>query len=1395
MPTTRREANSITINADKTVTFIDDIIIKNNGTFGSISTPAALTIASTGILTTTSNLFVGGDLTVTGGDITLANGSTIDSSANAGILLLTEDVVKTSAALRVGNNIIQASDGGSTITMDINDNVTIGGNLTVTGGDITLANGSTIDSSANAGILLLTEDVVKTSAALRVGNNIIQASDGGSTITMDINDNVTIGGNLTVTGGDITLANGSTIDSSANAGILLLTEDVVKTSAAFTVGDNLTVTGGDITLANGSTIDSSANAGILLLTEDVVKTSAALRVGNNIIQASDGGSTITMDINDNVTIGGNLTVTGGDITLANGSTIDSSANAGILLLTEDVVKTSAALRVGNNIIQASDGGSTITMDINDNVTIGGNLTVTGGDITLANGSTIDSSANAGILLLTEDVVKTSAALRVGNNIIQASDGGSTITMDINDNVTIGGNLTVTGGDITLANGSTIDSSANAGILLLTEDVVKTSAAFTVGDNLTVTGGDITLANGSTIDSSANAGILLLTEDVVKTSAALRVGNNIIQASDGGSTITMDINDNVTIGGNLTVTGGDITLANGSTIDSSANAGILLLTEDVVKTSAAFTVGDNLTVTGGDITLANGSTIDSSANAGILLLTEDVVKTSAALRVGNNIIQASDGGSTITMDINDNVTIGGNLTVTGGDITLANGSTIDSSANAGILLLTEDVVKTSAAFTVGDNLTVTGGDITLANGSTIDSSANAGILLLTEDVVKTSAALRVGSNIIQASDGGSTITMDINDNVTIGGNLTVTGGDITLANGSTIDSSANAGILLLTEDVVKTSAALRVGSNIIQASDGGSTITMDINDNVTIGGNLTVTGGDITLANGSTIDSSANAGILLLTEDVVKTSAAFTVGDNLTVTGGDITLANSTIDSSANAGILLLTEDVVKTSAALRVGNNIIQASDGGSTITMDINDNVTTGDITLANGSTIDSSANAGILLLTEDVVKTSAALRVGNNIIQASDGGSTITMDINDNVTIGGNLTVTGGDITLANGSTIDSSANAGILLLTEDVVKTSAALRVGNNIIQASDGGSTITMDINDNVTIGGNLTVTGGDITLANGSTIDSSSNAGILLLTEDVVKTSAVFETVGNATIGGNLIVTGFIADTAGLELIKFSQTENAVNEVTITNAITGNSPSITVTGDDNDIDLTLGAKGTGTIKFTTNSSRGITFDFDGTAADKTTSIVANSTDNRTLTLPDVTGTLVSTGDTGSVSNNMLAGAITTAKLASDIGVTRTLTAYASASSNKVESGAIAIPAGSLLTKIIAVVTTQLNVTDTNNDTTIKVGNAANGDQIATAVNIQASGSSNVVIVGLGSSTDSTITTNLSGAASISLISGKAFIVNNTNIHITVENASNISTGAVSFVVEYIKLKTS
>jgi len=58
-------------------------------------------------------------------------------------------------------------------------------------------------------------------------------------------------------------------------------------------------------------------------------------------------------------------------------------------------------------------------------------------------------------------------------------------------------------------------------------------------------------------------------------------------------------------------------------------------------------------------------------------------------------------------------------------------------------------------------------------------------------------------------------------------------------------------------------------------------------------------------------------------------------------------------------------------------------------------------------------------------------------------------------------------------------------------------------------------------------------------------------------------------------------------------------------------------------------------------------------FEGTDdTNETTLTVADPTSDRTITLPNVTGTVVTTGDTGSVTNTMLAGSIANAKLAND-----------------------------------------------------------------------------------------------------------------------------------------------
>ena len=59
-------------------------------------------------------------------------------------------------------------------------------------------------------------------------------------------------------------------------------------------------------------------------------------------------------------------------------------------------------------------------------------------------------------------------------------------------------------------------------------------------------------------------------------------------------------------------------------------------------------------------------------------------------------------------------------------------------------------------------------------------------------------------------------------------------------------------------------------------------------------------------------------------------------------------------------------------------------------------------------------------------------------------------------------------------------------------------------------------------------------------------------------------------------------------------------------------------------------------------------------FEGSSADdfETTVTVTNPTADRTITIPDITGTLITTGDTGTVTNTMLAGSITGGKLLDD-----------------------------------------------------------------------------------------------------------------------------------------------
>lgn len=61
------------------------------------------------------------------------------------------------------------------------------------------------------------------------------------------------------------------------------------------------------------------------------------------------------------------------------------------------------------------------------------------------------------------------------------------------------------------------------------------------------------------------------------------------------------------------------------------------------------------------------------------------------------------------------------------------------------------------------------------------------------------------------------------------------------------------------------------------------------------------------------------------------------------------------------------------------------------------------------------------------------------------------------------------------------------------------------------------------------------------------------------------------------------LSGGINDVNGNELLKVSATASAVNELTVTNAATGNAPTLSATGGDADIGINLVPKGTGTVQ--------------------------------------------------------------------------------------------------------------------------------------------------------------------------------------------------------------------
>jgi hypothetical protein len=112
-----------------------------------------------------------------------------------------------------------------------------------------------------------------------------------------------------------------------------------------------------------------------------------------------------------------------------------------------------------------------------------------------------------------------------------------------------------------------------------------------------------------------------------------------------------------------------------------------------------------------------------------------------------------------------------------------------------------------------------------------------------------------------------------------------------------------------------------------------------------------------------------------------------------------------------------------------------------------------------------------------------------------------------------------------------------------------------------------------------------------------------------------------------------IVTPVIAqinDASGNETLKLASIASAVNEVTIENAATGNAVHISATGGDASVGLHLAGKGASgyvNVQDSVDATKRIMFNAAGGTTNTRTMLSSTQTVDRTISLPDATGTLL------------------------------------------------------------------------------------------------------------------------------------------------------------------------
>ncbi len=623
----------------------------------------------------------------------------------------------------------------------------------------------------------------------------------------------------------------------------------------------------------------------------------------------------------------------------------------------------------------------------------------------------------------------------------------------------------------------------------------------------------------------------------------------------------------------------------------------------------------------------------------------------------------------TVDINANADVSGTLTygsLSDGAITItAFVDEDDMTSNSATLVPTQQSVKAY----VDAQLTASDLDFQGDSGGALSIDLDSETL----DIA--------GGTGIDTSGSGNTLTVAIDSTVaTLTGSQTLTNKILTSpvlntgVSGTAIldedDFASDSATQLATQQSIKAYIATQVAAsdtlaelsdtNISTPSSGQILIYdgSDSFDNKSLSGDVTISStGATTIGSGAVETAMVNANVI--TGQTALTSGFDTANDHLLIHDADaglkkISLANVT---SATGGISDVVSDTTpQLGGDLDVnGNAIVSASNGNISITPN-----GSGKVILDGLSHPTSDGSAGQFLKTDG----------GGNLAFA-----TVTTDLSGDSTpqLGGNLDVNGNSIVSASNGNIAITPNGSGKVILDGLSHPTADGSSGQVLTTDGAGNLSFTSKTVDTTNLVDDTTPQlGGDLDI-NGNTIVSTSNGNIAITPNGsgkVILDGLSHPTADGSngqflkTDGGGTLSFASVTQATGNELENLSEDTspqlggnldvNGNDIVSTSNAnidilpngsgvinLDGNGSSGGVSVSDGLIDIRTGTGNVAKVKFYCESSNA--------HAQTLQAAPHSAASSAVLVLPTASGTLVGTGDTGSVSNTMLGGSIVDTKL--------------------------------------------------------------------------------------------------------------------------------------------------